>query len=54
MDLRKEMARAIARAKKEGNKTLLQMLEAQLESLENPQSAQTLFMSAPVSNRRDK
>jgi hypothetical protein len=54
MDLRKEMQRLIAGAKANGNDRQVQMLQDRLDQLENPQSAQALFMSAPVSNKRDK
>jgi hypothetical protein len=54
MDIKANMQRQIARAKKMGNKVSQKMLEERLEQLENPQSAQALFMGAPISNQRDK
>ena len=53
MDLKANMERRIARAKALGKPRLQKMLEEQLESLENPQSAQSLFMSAPIANRKN-
>ena len=53
MDLRKEMHRRIARAKARGDDRAVTMLEDRLEQLERPVSAELLFQSVPIVNRKN-
>ena len=53
MDIKANLLARIADAKRRGDDNLVQMLEYRLEQLEKPLSAQELFMSAPISNRRE-
>ena len=53
MDIKANMLERIARAKFLGNVTLQKMLEERLEQLERPVSAQPLFQSAPIVNRKN-
>ena len=52
MDLKADMERWIAQAQARGDDHLVRMLEDRLEQLERPVSAEALFRSAPISNRR--
>jgi len=52
MDLRKFILEQIAAAKREDDEVSLQLLQALFNQLENPVSAQSLFMSAPIVNRK--
>jgi hypothetical protein len=54
MDLRQNMLEGLAQAKRDNQPRLVSMLEAQLERMDNPVSAESLYRTGPMVNRRDK
>ena len=54
MDIKADLLERIADAKRDGDDDLVEMLEYRLDQLERPVSAEALFLSSPISNRRVK